>query len=106
MTAEDPPSSQSRVAPLAVRPLSAPLADDVRSQQLWLSLQQRPWRSLAVVSAGKGIATLAVANNLAKIAWWYSGQPTCVFDMRDLSLRLLDHQLRDMGSQVGNAERV
>jgi hypothetical protein len=107
MTAEDPPPAASGLAaPLVVRPSSAPLADDVRSQQLWLSLQKRRWRSLAVLSASKGVGTLTVANNLAKIAWWYSGQPSCVFDMRDLSLRLLEHQLRDMSSQVEGAERV
>jgi hypothetical protein len=84
----------------------SPLADDVRMQHLWLGLQQKQWRSLAVVSASKGVATLAAANSLAKIAWWYTGEPTCVFDMRDLSLRLLEHQLRDMASQLHGGERV
>src|SRR5262249_32414390 len=71
-----------------------------------LSLRRRPWRSLAVVSASKGIATLALSNTLAKMAWWYTGEPTCVFDMRDLSLRLVEYQLRDMASQLEHAKRV
>jgi hypothetical protein len=91
---------------LVVAPKGGPLADDARTQQLWIALQRRPWRSLAVVSASKGIGTLKVANDLARIAWWYTGQPTCVFDMRDLSLRLLDHQLRDMAAQLNGGERV
>ena len=32
--------------------------------------------------------------------------PTCVFDMRDLSLRLLEHQLRDMATQLNGGERI
>ncbi len=75
-------------------------------QLLWLSLQKRPWRSLAVMSAGGGIDTLAVADALAKVAWQYTGQPSCVFDMRELSLRLLEHQIRDMAAQLQGGERV
>jgi len=109
MSVEDPPTggAPAKKADALVLPQKvAPLADDPKTQQLWLALQQRPWRSLAVVAASKGIGTLKVANDLAKIAWWYTGQPTCVFDMRDLSLRLLDHQLRDMGGQLKGGERV
>jgi hypothetical protein len=87
-------------------PRRSPLADDVRMQHLWLGLEKKPWRSLAVVSASKGVETLSAANSLAKIAWWYTGVPTCVFDMRDLSLRLLEHQLRDMASQLHGGERI
>jgi hypothetical protein len=107
MSAEDPPSGGAPTKEALVLPQKvAPLADDPKTQQLWIALQQRSWRSLAVVAASKGIGTLKVANDLAKIAWWYTGQPTCVFDMRDLSLRLLDHQLRDMGGQLKGGERV
>jgi len=82
------------------------LGDDVRLQLLWLGLQQRSWRSLAVIAASEGIETLTVADTLAKIAWAYTGQPTCVFDMRDLNLRLLEHQIRDMAAQLQGGERV
>jgi hypothetical protein len=82
------------------------LGDDVRLQLLWLGLQQRSWRSLAVMAASEGIETLTVADTLAKIAWAYTGQPTCVFDMRDLNLRLLEHQIRDMAAQLQGGERV
>lgn len=80
--------------------------DDVRLQLLWLAMQQRVWRSLAILGASEGIDTLAVADTLAKIAWAYTGQPTCVLDMRDLSLRLLEHQIRDMAAQLQGGERV
>jgi hypothetical protein len=80
--------------------------DDVRLQLLWLAMQQRVWRSLAVMAASEGIDTLTTADTLAKIAWAYTGQPTCVLDMRDLSLRLLEHQIRDMAAQLQGGERV
>ncbi len=105
MSEEDGPV-ESPGAIVVAPPQRSPLADDVRMQHLWLGLEKRPWRSLAVVSASKGVATLSAANSLAKIAWWYTGVPTCVFDMRDLSLRLLEHQLRDMASQLHGGERI
>jgi len=74
--------------------------DDVASQMLWLATQRRPWRSLAVVGASQGVPTLEVANMLAKLSWWYRGQPASVADFRDLSLRLVDYQLRDVALQL------
>ena len=82
------------------------LGDEVGLQTLWLSLQRRTWQSLAVLAASKGVPTLEAANALARIGWWYTGQPSCVFDMRDLSLRLLEHQIRNMGAQLQGGERV
>ncbi len=105
-TSQSPPPAAGRSEALVVQPTKGPLADDVQMQRLWLSLQLRPWRSLVLVGASKGVGTLGAANQLAKIAWWYTGQPTAVFDMRDLSLRLLEHQLREMASEVQGAERV
>jgi hypothetical protein len=100
-------SQAANGAALIVRPArESRLADDLDMQQLWVALQKKSWRSLALVSASKGVATLPAANDLAKIAWWYTGVPTCVLDMRDLSLRLLEHQLRDMGSQLQGGERI
>ncbi len=105
-TSQSPPPSSGRAGALVVRPTAGPLADDVHMQRLWLSLQQRQWRSLVLVGASKGVGTLVAANQLAKIAWWYTGQPSAVFDMRDLSLRLLEHQLREMAANLHGAERV
>jgi hypothetical protein len=111
MHSQGPPSpiSSPRSPPVSALVVPQPrdvLADDVRSQRLWLALQRRAWRSLAVVAASKEIETVAIANDLAKVAWWFTGRPSLVFDMRDLTLRLLDHQLREMTSHVHNADRV
>jgi len=82
------------------------LEDEVSLQTLWLSLARRTWRSLALLGAHRGTPTLAAANSLAQIAWWYTGQPSCVFDMRDVSLRLLDDEVRGMSAQLRGGERV
>ncbi|MGA2449615.1 MAG: hypothetical protein ABTD50_13105 [Polyangiaceae bacterium] len=82
------------------------LATDVRLQQLWIAAQQRTWRSIAVVSSGPNVPTLEAAHMLARIAWWYAGEPTAVIDLRFLSLRLLNHQIADIRQQVALGDRV
>jgi hypothetical protein len=96
------PASPSSVPPvLALREGVAPhVLDDVRLQKLWLATQRKRWRSLAIVAGSKLVDTLVVAETLAKIAWWYRGQPSCVFDLRDLSLRLVEYQVSEARRQV------
>jgi hypothetical protein len=91
---------------LTLRAQAPVLGDAVSLQNLWLSLARRTWRSLAVVGASEETPTLDAANSLAQIAWWYTGRPSCVFDMRDVSLRILEHQVRDMSAQLRGEERV
>ncbi len=80
--------------------------EDVRLQKLWLATQRRDWRSLAVVAASEAVETLPIAEMLAQIAWCYRGQPSCVFDLRDLSLRLAEYQVREAHAQVEAGTRV
>jgi hypothetical protein len=80
--------------------------DDVKMQKLWLATQRRAWRSLAVIAGSEGLSTLELASTLAKIAWWYRGQPACVVDFRDLSLRLVEYQLREVATQMNQGQRV
>jgi hypothetical protein len=96
-------SSDSRqpVAALANRSPSRPHAwDDVPLQKLWLATQRREWRSLAILPASRGVDTLPIAELLAHAAWAYRGQPSCVFDLRDLSLRLAGHQMHEVRVQL------
>jgi hypothetical protein len=74
--------------------------DDVRLQNLWLGLERRPWQSLAVLGASPAIETIQVAELLAQLAWRYRGQPSSVCDLRDLSMRLIDYQVREMRDQT------
>jgi len=99
-----PPPTSSNLAVYGGGPPNQ--GDDLRLQQLWLALEKRPWRSLALLAGSKGVGTLDVADLLAKIAWWYSGEPTSVFDLRDLSVRLVDHQLRELKQQLAAGDRV
>jgi hypothetical protein len=95
-------SSDSRlpVTSLAARPARAHVWDDLPLQKLWLATQRREWRSLAVVAASSGVDTLPIAELLAQAAWAYRGQPSCVFDLRDLSLRLAGHQMHEVRAQI------
>jgi hypothetical protein len=76
------------------------IGDDVRLQKLWLATQRREWRSLAVLGASSSIDTLGFAELLAKLSWWYRGQVSCVIDLRDLSLRLVDYHKQEVKSQI------
>ena len=76
------------------------LGDDVRLQKLWLATQRRDWRSLAVLATSPSIDTMELAELLAKLAWWYRGQPSCIFDFRDLTMRLVEYHQRDVRAQV------
>lgn len=80
--------------------------EDVKLQKLWLATQRRTWRSLAVMAASKSVDTLPIAEMLAQIAWCYRGQPSCVFDLRDVSLRLAEYQVREAHAQVESGTRV
>jgi hypothetical protein len=79
---------------------------DARLQRLWLATQSREWQSLAIMAASESVETLPIAETLAQIAWCYQGQPTCAYDLRDLSLRLADHQIQEVRAQAGYGTRV
>jgi hypothetical protein len=80
--------------------------DDVRLQNLWLGVEKRGWRSLAVIGAGRSVETIHLAELLAQLAWRYRGQPSAVCDLRDLSMRLVDYQVREMQDQVESGVRT
>jgi hypothetical protein len=80
--------------------------EDVRLQKLWLATQRRAWQSMAVVAASSSVQTLPIAEMLAQIAWCYRGQPSCVFDLRDVSLRLAEYQVREAQAQADSGVRV
>jgi hypothetical protein len=97
VSSDGPERSASIALPWPGKP---PVWEDVRLQKLWLATQRREWRSLAVLAASKGVETLPIAELLAHVAWAYRGQPSCVFDLRDLGLRLADYQMREVQAQV------
>ena len=80
--------------------------DDVRLQKLWLGVERREWRSLAVLGASKSLETVEIAELIAQLAWRYRGQPSSVYDLRDLTMRLVDYEVREMQAQVDSGTRL
>jgi hypothetical protein len=80
--------------------------NDVDLQNLWLALQRKPWRVLAVVPSMRSIASLDVATAIAEVAWQYRGEPTVVLDLRDVTLRLVDYHKKDIDEHVKKGESV
>lgn len=80
--------------------------DDVTLQRLWLALEKRTWRALAVVPATSEVAALDVANVLGEVAWHYRGTPALVLDLRDVNLRLIEHHKEEIASHVERGDTV
>ena len=81
-------------------------ADDVEWQKLWLAIQRKNWRSLAVVPAGDDIDTVRIAQALAVLAWHHLGKTIKVFDVTHLALSDLERRLSDMSSRVARGESI
>jgi hypothetical protein len=99
-------ASPERTALTTTRGSGERFWEDVRLQKLWLELQRRPWRTLAVLGASEPADTLEVAEVLAQIAWCYRGEPTNVVDLRDVSMRLAEYQVEDARAQAESGVRV
>jgi hypothetical protein len=101
--ADEAPSAALMAVPAAD---SLSVWDDLRLQRLWLSVDRREWRSLAVISATKSIETIQIAEVIAQLAWRYKGQPSNVCDLRDLSIRLIDYEVQEMRANVESGTRL
>lgn len=112
-----PPATASTISsPPPPKPTEAPggitweggsnPADDVEWQKLWLAIQRRNWRSLAIVPAGEEINTVRIAHALAVLAWHHLGKTIKVFDVTHLALSDLERRLSDMSSRVARGESV
>jgi hypothetical protein len=101
------PDPSPSTALVATRPQDVPqIWDDVRLQKLWLGVEKREWRSLAVLGASQSVETIHIAELLAQLAWRYRGQPSGVCDLRDLSMRLIDYQVQEMHVQMAGGTRL
>jgi hypothetical protein len=87
-------------------PDAAGIIDDVRIQRLWMAVVRTDWRILALIGASQDIDTSQLAELFAQLVWRYRGQPSNVCDLRDLSMRLLDHEVREMKAQAESGTRV
>lgn len=98
--------SGSATSTALVQRVPADVGDNLQFQKLWLAIQRRKWRSLAVLSTDRGIDTLRVAELLAKLAWWYRGQTSSVFDLRDLTMRLVEYHQQEVQIQADTGSFV
>jgi hypothetical protein len=96
----------ARSTALALRPEPQKPWEDIRLQRLWLATQRRQWQTLAIASASHAVQTLPIAQILAQIGWCFHGQPTCVFDLRDLSMRLTERRVCEMDVMAQSGARV
>jgi hypothetical protein len=79
---------------------------EVELQNLWLALQKKTWRVLAVVPAMRDLASFDVASAIAEVAWQYRSEPTVVLDLRDITLRLVDYHKKEIDEHVQRGECV
>jgi hypothetical protein len=98
-----PSTALATVAPAAE---AVNVWDDLRLQRLWLGVERREWRSLSVLGTSRSVATLAIAELIAQLAWRYRGQPSSVYDLRDLGMRLVDYEVREIQAQVESGMRL
>jgi hypothetical protein len=98
-TAPTAPGAASTALALREPDALAP-TEDVRLQKLWLASQRREWHSLAVLGTNEHVDTMRIAELFAKLSWSYTGTPSCVLDLRDLSMRLVEYQQQEIRSQV------
>jgi hypothetical protein len=67
--------------------------DTVAWERLWLATQRRPWRSLAVISTGKGASMLGVARALAEVGSCHLGVPVMAVDATTITLATLEARM-------------
>ena len=77
---------------------------DSEWQRLWLAVESRPWRSLALVPAGTGAPldfTLVVAVTLSRTGMVHVGTPLQVADATSVSLSQLTAFINEVKAQSG-----
>ena len=68
------------------------MTDELELQNLWLALQKKAWRVLAVVAATPEGSSLEVANALVDLARDEAGEDATVLDLRDVKLRVVESE--------------
>jgi hypothetical protein len=80
--------------------------DDVSLQRMWMALQKRSWRTVAIVPLTRHASTLEVANTLAELCWTCRGESAVALDMRGTGLRLLDQHKKHIEEHVKKGSSV
>ncbi|HKQ70105.1 MAG TPA: hypothetical protein VJT73_12240 [Polyangiaceae bacterium] len=94
---------------LARTELPRPLREfwnDPSWQKIWLAIQSREWRSLAIVPASPGVPTLEVAQALVDVGWQHRGLPIGLADLRNVTLPYIDSVIDEVRAHVYGGERI
>jgi hypothetical protein len=92
--------------PVLMRAARPEAPGDAEWQRIWLAAQRSNWRSLAIVSGGKGRSTVGVAQMLLKVGWQHRGLPMGLADLRDVPLSHIDAAISQVQAHVDNGDRV
>ena len=82
---------------------------DPEWQRLWLAVEARPWRSLAMIPAGPGASsdfTLNIAVALSRTGMVHLGSPVQVADATRIPLNQLNPFLEEVRRCTSNGERL
>ena len=82
---------------------------DPEWQRLWLAVENRPWRSLALIPAGEGASldfTLVVAVTLSRTGMVHLGRPIQVADATRVPLDQLARFLVEVKRATADGERL
>jgi hypothetical protein len=82
---------------------------DPEWQRLWLAVEGKPWRSLALIPAGEGAPidfSLIVAVTLSRTGTIHLGRPIQVADATQVPLDLLVRFLREVQQCTNDGERL
>ena len=74
-------------------------------RRIWLAIQGKEWRSLAIVPASRGLATLEVAQALVDVGWQHRGLPIGLADLRNVTLPYIDSVIDEVRAHVFSGER-
>jgi hypothetical protein len=82
---------------------------DPEWQRLWLAVQSRPWRSLALIPGGQGASldfSVIVAMTLSQTAMVHLGRPIQVADATQVPLNQLTAFSNEVQRCTSNGERL
>lgn len=80
--------------------------NDPSWQKIWLAIQGKEWRSLAIVPGSRGVSTLEFAQILVDVGWQHRGLPIGLADLRNITLPYIDSVIDEVRNHVYNGERV
>jgi len=80
--------------------------NDPSWQKVWLALQAKDWRSLAIVPGDTGLSTLELGQALVDVGWQHRGLPIGLADLRNVTLPYIDSVIDEVRSHIYSGERV